>query len=329
MSSSPLVSVLLPFYNAEPYLEQAIRSVWEQDHRPLELVAVNDGSTDRSLEIAQALRKRSPIPMSVETQLNAGPSPALHRALGLSKGEWIAWIAADDLYATNFVSTSLTVAQESRIKDLIVHSNSFLMEESGRVTGTYTAVGNIPPLHGEAFEQRLLWQGFMTPQTMFIRREFLVRAGGFDPMMRVEDFDLILRLSRYGKFEFIEEPLYYVRHTPQSFGKKPWLWGEDIQRSLTKHADFLGPRLPNLLALWSEHIGAHSFEFGNPQAGLYWAIRAVRQTQGFRNKLIRIARLMVRASRGVFRYSAIRLIGHERLVPIKRILTGRRGAAAS
>ena len=320
MPEAPLVSVLVPFYNAEQYLRYAIESVWCQDYPNLELIAVDDGSTDGSLQLARIMSASSLIPMRVETKPNGGPASALHNALSHATGEWIAWLAADDKYAPNFISRSLDVARSLPITNVVTHTNVYLMEANGIVTGIYTEVGERPPLHGDAFEARVTEEGWIAPSTILLRRDFLIRCGGFDPTFRAEDHDLLLRLTRAAHFEFIEEPLYYSRYTPGSLGKKPWLYGDDHLRALAKHKDILGDRLPELVQKVCEQISVFSFEFGNPREGLRWGIKALKATRGLRQRFIRGARLALRASRGVFRFVIISTFGHELPSKVKRAL---------
>ena len=96
------------------------------------------------------------------------------------------------------------------------------------------------------------------------RRNFLIRAGGFDPEMEVEDTDLFLRLGRTATFHYIDEPIFYSRYTPGSFGKKPWLWGRSIVKALSKHGDLLGDRLPLLLSRASAKWPATASNMARP-----------------------------------------------------------------
>lgn len=319
-SDHPLVSVLMPFHDARPYLAQAIESVFGQTHRNLELIAIDDASRDEGIVVARDLRRTSPIPMWLDRQQQAGPSGTLHRALGMASGEWVCWLAADDWYAPTFVERNLEVAAKLGPGDWVQHCNAFLTEADGRITGTSDSISTNLPLRGDAFELWLSGNGRMAPSTMFVRRELLLRAGGFDPTFFAEDHDLFLRLTRVARFHYIEEPLFYSRVTPGSLGKKTWIWAEDVVRAIQKHEDRLGARLPGIVSKASENIAVACLENGGPVHALGWARRAIREAPGLGSKLRTAARLSSRGARAAARNGAVRLFGRERLVRVKRRL---------
>ena len=98
MLSSPSVSVIIPLFNAERFFARAIHSIRNQGIEPLEILVVDDGSTDASLEIARELARDYP-PMRVWSQPNRGPSSARNAALRQARGELLFFLDADDEYA--------------------------------------------------------------------------------------------------------------------------------------------------------------------------------------------------------------------------------------
>src|ERR1041385_4381684 len=96
MSQPPLVSILIPAYNAEQWIGDAIRSAIDQTWDHKEIIVVDDGSTDRTL--AAAKRFESPL-VRVVSQKNQGAAAARNLAFSLSKGDYIQWLDADDLLA--------------------------------------------------------------------------------------------------------------------------------------------------------------------------------------------------------------------------------------
>ena len=321
MTSKPLVSVLMPVYNAQDYVAQSIRSVWDQSHRPIELIVVDDGSTDGSNAIVAELVKQAPIPMQFWRQENAGPAAALHNALQRATGEWVGWLAADDLYAPNFMARNLEVAGSLPQDELILHSSAFLIEADDRKIGTIDEISKEPPFRGRCFDFIVDGHGRMLPSTMFIRRDLLLKVGGFDPEMEVEDTDLFLRLARAGEFHYIDEQIFCSRWTPGSFGKKPWKWGNSTIKALSKHADILGSRLPVLLTKASSNICQNCFEYGEWGHGLRWGAKAVHFAPGIGAKARVTGQLGYRVARAGIRNLAYRLLGRDRLVRIKRVVS--------
>ena len=104
---NPLVSVIMPAYNARPYIEQAIRSVLDQDYAQIELIVVDDGSNDGTPELAEQFGNR----VKVLRQKNAGPAAARNRGFAASQGEFIAFLDADDVWLAGKASMQVRYLQ--------------------------------------------------------------------------------------------------------------------------------------------------------------------------------------------------------------------------
>lgn len=319
-SSSPLVSILMPFFNTRAHISEAIRSIFAQTHRPLEFIAIDDGSFDGAADLVRALIANADIPCQLESQRNTGPSGALRRALALASGEWVCWLAADDFYPPEFVARNLAAAYANGAENIVLHSNAFLIEEDGTVTGTSDNISELTPYEGDSFDLWLSGRGRMSPSTMFVRREFLLQIGGFNPQTFAEDIDLVPRLARAAPFLYLREPNFYSRHLPGSLGRRPWMWGQDAIVAITMHADRIGTSLPALLVKVSSDVAANCFEFGNIPKGLSWTMRAIGYSQGAIAKTNTAARLSARAMRGLTRLTMVKAIGRNRLVRAKRAL---------
>lgn len=104
---SPLITVIIPFYNARNTLEQTVQSVLEQSHTNLELLLVNDGSTDDSVTILSLIQDTR---IKIINQENQGPSSARNNGLRQAQGEWICFVDADDALPPNALCNMLSVA---------------------------------------------------------------------------------------------------------------------------------------------------------------------------------------------------------------------------
>jgi len=126
-----LLSVLIPSYNHAKYIEETIQSIWKQNNNTsIEIIVIDDGSTDNSLEILTNLQRQSPIPMYVETQKNMGIVKTLNKALSKAQGKYIALIASDDLYFDNAFHPLLEILEENaNIK--IAYGNGHGFSEKG------------------------------------------------------------------------------------------------------------------------------------------------------------------------------------------------------
>jgi len=115
----PLVSILIPAYNAQEWIADTIRSALAQTWARKEIIVVDDGSCDQTVEIARRFASKT---VSVVTQPNRGASTARNQAFSLSQGDFIQWLDADDLLAPNKISAQMARADQARDKKLLLSS---------------------------------------------------------------------------------------------------------------------------------------------------------------------------------------------------------------
>jgi glycosyltransferase involved in cell wall biosynthesis len=187
----PLVSAIMPVFNAEDFVGAALESLLAQDYDPFEIVACDDGSTDRSSEILTAYPTVSRI-----RQANGGPSAARNAAVAASRGELIAFFDADDLWPSN----RLTL----QARHLVEHP------EAGCVLGRQEWINPPPWLRRDAIYGDL--DGIPLCSAM-LRRSAFDAVGGFDTMFtHGEDRDLMFRLREGGiRIEVLSEIVLFRR----------------------------------------------------------------------------------------------------------------------
>ena len=116
------VSVIIPCYNVEKYLEASISSVWNQSYKDLEIICVDDGSQDQTTNLLEKLQKNSPIKMQLVKQKNQGASAARNKGLSLAKGDYFQFLDADDVLLPEKIQHQMDLALENGIPELIVGS---------------------------------------------------------------------------------------------------------------------------------------------------------------------------------------------------------------
>jgi glycosyltransferase involved in cell wall biosynthesis len=208
----PLVSVIMPAYNTARYIATAIRSAQEQTLRNIEILIVDDGSTDETF--AEALRCGAGDPrVCVVTQDNAGPSMARNRAMRIAQGEFFACLDSDDEWMPRYLEAQLAVFERRRSTG-VVTSNA--INRGGALDGT--------PYHPLQDHERslslldmLVHEDAVCIMSVF-RREVYDRIGPFDVRLSGnEDYEFWLRAAISG-FEFVQtfEPLAYYTRRPDS-----------------------------------------------------------------------------------------------------------------
>ncbi|MDO5655733.1 MAG: glycosyltransferase family A protein [Flavobacteriaceae bacterium] len=203
------ISVILPVYNAGDYIQETVQSVLNQTLPAHEIVLVDDGSTDNSLEICQQLANRFQH-IQLHTQENAGPSVTRNRAVSYAKNDWVCFLDADDLFhpqrlelAAAFVDneTDAVICEFSRF------TNNALPEMDT------LHVENIQLLNPEQSQLAVLQFGYGLPR-MMMRRNVYLDSGGLDEnLVNNEDHELHFRmLTQRVKFKKTNAVLYYYRH---------------------------------------------------------------------------------------------------------------------
>ncbi|WP_195863616.1 glycosyltransferase family 2 protein [Aerococcus urinae] len=121
----PLVSVIMPVYNVEEYLEDAILSVFNQTYQNIEIILINDGSTDASLSIAEKLKEESEFQFLIHSQANGGLSNARNTGLKLAKGDYIYFFDSDDLIEKEMIKTLVNSMEELSLDAIRFNAESF------------------------------------------------------------------------------------------------------------------------------------------------------------------------------------------------------------
>jgi glycosyltransferase involved in cell wall biosynthesis len=236
----------MPAYQHEQFIEEAIKSVWNQSYRPLEFLVCDDCSSDSTYEVASELSRTSPIPMRIfRNSVNLGISKTLNSLLEKSSGKWIALLPSDDFYAESFIARNVEAVKELDSELVCVHSPAHRVNEHSALID-YQSAFSKPPILGDAFWQLADGDGQIVAPTFFTSRLVYERAGGFDENLRAEDLDLHLRTARFAKYHYIDEELLFKRESTSSLGQQT-SWTKDIFVALSKHRDLDERRINALI----------------------------------------------------------------------------------
>lgn len=196
-----LVSVLITNYNYAPYVQAAVESVWNQSYQPLELVVVDDGSTDGSWELLQELLNLSPIPMNTIRGNHGGAVSAFNTGLAYCRGEFVSYLHADDVMQSQRVSKQVELLTESPAS-VLAHSEYVCVDQAGGTMG-FGSASDLSPARGQALEDLLRLRSDVRSVTMTFRRS---AVDPLDESLSSEDWQLILQLASKGE----------VRHSPEA-----------------------------------------------------------------------------------------------------------------
>ncbi|WP_375510878.1 glycosyltransferase family 2 protein [uncultured Nostoc sp.] len=228
---NPKVSVIIPAYNTEAYLAKAIESVLEQTLTDIEVIIVDDASSDKTVEVAKSFT--DPRLKIIVNQQNLGAAAARNRALRAAQGEWIAVLDSDDWYAPERLSKLVSLANERNadmiaddlylIKDGETSPWSTLIQESEEPIDKIFQIDIVYFVETDVYGKPGLHLGISKP---LFKREFLVKHGiEYDDAIRMgQDFWINMKCLIKGARFFLEpKPYYFYRSRPGSLVHKSQL----------------------------------------------------------------------------------------------------------
>lgn len=223
-SVQPLVSVICLCYNHAPYVAEALASVWAQTYEAIELIVVDDASTDGSQEVIKQALLAHPKVVFISLEENIGNCSAFNQALAIAQGEWVIDLAADDVLIPERIERQMALAQTLPQDYGVLFSDAWLINAEGQRLKTYyqrDANGKITPKvpQGWVFPD-LLRKAFICSPTMLFRNKMLLELGGYDERLSYEDYDLWVRSGKYWRYAFQEELLTQKRVLPHSLGQQ-------------------------------------------------------------------------------------------------------------
>lgn len=203
----PLISVLVPCYNRERYIEETLLSIIEQDYPNFELIVVDDGSQDSSIEKVQALQQR--YGFQFYRQANQGVSAALNTGLSHARGAFVVTPDSDDIMLPGRLRLQAAYMQEHPevgcLGGLVVYIDS-----DGKRLKSEQADG----VRRYSFDELLREAKSIGATVAMYRREAMDRVGGYDPQIRIQDFQITLKIAHLGyRVEVLPQLLSgYRRH---------------------------------------------------------------------------------------------------------------------
>ena len=233
MSDGPLVTIVTPSYNQAAYLEEAIVSVLEQDHAPIEYAIVDGGSTDGSVDVIRRYEDRLAW---WTTGADDGQAAALTTAFARARGEYLGWLNADDTLLPSSVATVAT-ALDADPDALFAYGDAVYTDDASRRTGYFVSADL------DAVQMARTCTDHINPQGALFRRDALglgLPLQGF----YCWDFELVLRLGAVGHAVKIERPVatFRLHDESKSVGSSPIVRAEDYLAMYDRF--FATPDLP-------------------------------------------------------------------------------------
>lgn len=231
---NPLVSVIIPAYNAARYLPACLDSVLAQTFSHVEILLVDDGSQDDTVAVLAPYRQR----IRYFGQANRGVYAARNRGIREARGQYIAFLDADDLWCPGKTQAQVDVLEQFPEYGAI-HSDTSLIDSSGRILKIATHP-NRQSINGRVFEEFFASNmAVILLSSVMIRKSCFEKTGLFDERYPVvQDYAFFLRLAWHYPIYFIRQPLVHYRVTPGSLSRRNAVENVSVRELLLR--EFIG-----------------------------------------------------------------------------------------
>ncbi|MFZ6691562.1 glycosyltransferase family 2 protein [Undibacterium sp. SXout20W] len=253
------VSVIIPAFNAARTITRAVDSVIRQNISSIEIIIIDDGSSDQTYDLCNELALTHPVIRVLKLPTNCGVSAARNVGIQSSRGKYLAFLDADDIWLEGKLSKQIAELKSDNSISLI-SCNSRMVSESGE----FLKVGHInrPPVEGNDSWKTLLIYNFLPTPTVLTYRKLVLELGGFDEKLQVgEDLDLWIKLALRGKVQILKDILVHYYDSKGSLMKRHQVLSHSIVfPMLEKH---LVEQKDKLSKVEIRSIrGQHSFQTG-------------------------------------------------------------------
>ncbi len=286
-TEQPLLSVVIPSYNHEKFIGKAIDSVLGQTHKNLELIIIDDGSKDSSIDIIKSYKDDR---ITLVCQENAGAHNAINKGLSMAKGEYLAILNSDDIFTKKRFEIMIKEMQ-SKPEVGFVCSYIQVIDSDGNKLGIKEGWRNMEPWAiarpelsfkaSDDFKLNLLMANFTSTTSNFLfTRELYEKIGGMRNLRFAHDWDFALRAAEVTECMMIEKPLMEYRiHNNNTISSDrkwmlfeiAWMWAANLDRFFGKEI-FAGDDMDSIVKL-AESINLQ----GNDK--IFWMIKVFIDAQ--------------------------------------------------
>ena len=217
---SSLVSVICLCYNHEKYVREALESVVSQSYKNIQLIAVDDASTDNSTSEILAFKNDHPALEVIFFEQNNGHCKAFNQALELTRGEYIIDLAADDVLMPGRIEAGIKALQRAGEPYGVNFTDAAYINERGDFLHYHSKRyphHTIP--QGDIYVD-LVYRYFICPPSLMFAKKVMADLGGYDEQLAYEDFDFLIRSSRNFHFCYTPEALVKRRIVKNAQNKK-------------------------------------------------------------------------------------------------------------
>ncbi|OUL28418.1 glycosyl transferase family 2 [Nostoc sp. T09] len=280
-SLGPLVSVIVPAYNAEKFIQKTLHSILSQTYKNIEVLVVDDGSQDRTAEIVQSIALNDQRVILLQ-QPNSGVAAARNLAIQNSQGEFIAPIDADDIWYPQNLERQVQCILEGGRDIGLVYAWSMDIDENDTPTGGF----RVSHIEGNVYKTLLCHYFLGNASACLIRSTCFEKVGGYNCNLKAnnaqgcEDWELSLRIAEHYRFKVVPEFLIGYRQICSSMSGNYQIMAKSHQLMLDsvqqKH-----PEISRFLYRLSSssfymYLARQSSQSGSDRNTLFWLVQALK-----------------------------------------------------
>ncbi|HEY9769027.1 MAG TPA: glycosyltransferase family 2 protein [Coleofasciculaceae cyanobacterium] len=258
---NPLVSAIIPAYNAERFIARTLDSILNQTYKNIEVLVVDDGSSDRTAEIVKAIAKKDSRIILLQ-QPNSGVAKARNLAIAKAKGEYIAPIDADDIWYPQKIEKQVEVFSYSEASVGLVYTWSVQIDEEDRIENCCNSLDSFYLLKAISVEGQvylpLIYRNFLGNASVpLIHRSCFRKVGNYNERLKqqdaqgCEDWDLYLRIAEFYQFKVVPKFLVGYRQLFNSMSNN-YLKMAKSYNSVMTDVRLKYPNIPKHIYCWSK-----------------------------------------------------------------------------
>ena len=290
MENLPLVSVIVPAYNAEQFIARTLLSVLNQTYKNLEVLVVDDGSKDRTAEIVEDIATKDSR-VTLLRQQNSGVAKARNSAIVNAKGEYIAPIDADDIWYPQKIEKQIEVFLNSEPSVGLVYAWSVFIDESDRITNlphktNLFHFSNVASVEGKVYLPLIYLNFLGNGSVPLIRKSCLNKVGNYNELLKeqgalnCEDWDMQLRIAEFYQYKVVPNFLVGYRRLPNSKSGNHLKVAKSYNIMMASIREKY-PQIPELVFRWSKshfysNLFAKSYKNEQHLATIYLLREAVK-----------------------------------------------------
>lgn len=231
----PLVTVILTIYNQQKYISETLASVRAQSYAHIQLIVIDNASTDGTITILEQYHKQYPDFQLIKNFSNKGLCTAFNQGLAFAKGKYVIDLSGDDIMLPERIENQIMAFENLPEDYAVIFSNARYISQNSRLLNFHYSVNseeraleNVPS--GDVYK-KVLEKYFICTPTMMMRTDIVRELGGYDESLKFEDFDFWIRSSVRFKYYYQDKVLTLKRNSLQSLSTQVYKTGSGMLAS--------------------------------------------------------------------------------------------------